>query len=92
MQAITLASNKKYKIIEQSDSINFLTWLLNTVHAYLCKKNKKKSSIVSQAFQGELIVETFTLIKDKDHQDFNINIVDIDGEQYKYEKIHQNFL
>ena len=92
MQAITLASNKKFKIIEQSDSINFLSWLLNTMHAYLCKKYKKKSSIISKSFQGELIIETFTQYKDKESEDNNPNLVELDGEIYKYEKTYQNFL
>jgi U4/U6.U5 tri-snRNP-associated protein 2 len=92
MQAITLASNKKFKIIEQSDTINFLSWLLNTIHAYLCKKYKKKSSIISKSFQGELITETFTQYKNKGNEDNNPNIVELDGEVYKYEKTYQNFL
>ena len=92
MQAITLASNGKFKIIEQSDSINFLSWILNTIHNYLCKKFKKKTSIISEAFQGELIVEKFTLYKEKENEDRNLQLIEMDGMIYKYEKTFQQFL
>lgn len=42
MQAITLASSNKFKIVEQSDSINFLSWFFNVIDTYLTKKNNFK--------------------------------------------------
>lgn len=44
MQAVILASQKRFKIVEQSDAINFLSWLLNTTHDYFVKKNKVNRS------------------------------------------------
>jgi hypothetical protein len=93
MQAITLASNGKFKIIEQSDSINFLSWLLNTLHNYFCKKYKKNSSIVSKTFQGELIVETFTNYKPSQSDGIDSKVLfEMDGSRYLYEKRIQHFL
>lgn len=90
MQAITLASNKMFKILEQSDSINFLTWFLNTVHNYLSKKYKSKETIISKSFQGKLIIETFTEVK-RDNQKSGENYIEIDGIYYTYESKIQNF-
>jgi hypothetical protein len=93
MQAITLASNGKFKIIEQSDSINFLSWLLNTLHDYLVKKYKKKSTVISKTFQGELLVETFTQFKEIDEISLEGKmLVEMDGLKYFYEKRPQKFL
>jgi U4/U6.U5 tri-snRNP-associated protein 2 len=89
MQAITLASNGKYKIIEQSDSINFVSWLLNTLHDYLCKKNKTKKSIISNTFQGELIVENLALYKEQEDRN---DIIELEGLRYIYSKQVQKFL
>jgi hypothetical protein len=42
MQAVTLASNKRFKIVEQSDPINFLSWFFNSLNEYLVKNTNKK--------------------------------------------------
>lgn len=91
MQAVTPASNKLFKIVEHSDAISFLTWFMNTVHNYLCKKNKSKSSIISDCFQGVLKVETFTKIKEGDGGKFKQNIVELDGIRYYHDVKLQNF-
>ncbi len=44
MQAITLASSNRFKIVKQSDPINFLSWFFNSINDYLAKKNKNKNS------------------------------------------------
>lgn len=49
LQAVTNASQKKFKLTEQSDPVEFMTWLLNTLHKKL-KKHKKKS-IIHKTFQ-----------------------------------------
>ncbi len=92
MQAITLASKNKFKIVEQSDSINLLSWLLNTMHEYFCRKNNTSKSIISETFQGKLLLETFTLLKDGEKTGMNDKIVDIHGSRYKYESKEQKFL
>jgi U4/U6.U5 tri-snRNP-associated protein 2 len=89
MQAITLASNKTFKIIQQSDAINFLSWFLNILHSYLSKKYNTKESIVTKSFQGKLLVETFTMVKDPNIPEENL--ITIDEIKYTYESKIQNF-
>ena len=92
MQSITLASKNRFKIVEQSDSINFLSWFLNTVHDYLSKRNKSRKTIISESFQGQLLIETFTILKDSDKVAVNDTLVEEDGIRYKYEAKEQSFL
>ncbi|PKI66404.1 hypothetical protein CRG98_013206 [Punica granatum] len=49
------ASKKRFRIGVQSDPVEFMSWLLNTLHADL-RTSKKDSSIIHQCFQGELEV------------------------------------
>lgn len=55
LQAVMKASKKRFRIGAQSDPVEFMSWLLNTLHADL-RKSKKSSSIIYQCFQGELEV------------------------------------
>ncbi|KAI5327187.1 hypothetical protein L3X38_026583 [Prunus dulcis] len=55
LQAVMKASKKRFRIAEQSDPVEFMSWLLNTLHADL-RTSKKDSSIVYECFQGELEV------------------------------------
>ncbi|KAL0443008.1 UNVERIFIED_CONTAM: U4/U6.U5 tri-snRNP-associated protein 2 [Sesamum latifolium] len=54
-QAVMKASKKRFRIGAQSDPVEFMSWLLNTLHGDL-KSLKKGSSIIHQCFQGELEV------------------------------------
>ncbi|CAI5463932.1 unnamed protein product [Closterium sp. Yama58-4] len=67
LQAIMLASKKRFLIGQQSDPLDLLSWLLNTLHADLAKsaaaaakaagkKAHRISSIIQECFQGELEV------------------------------------
>lgn len=100
MQSITLASCNKFKIVEQNDSINFLSWFLNTTNEFLIKKNKKNtceksinSTIISDCFQGRLLIEIFTILKESDMEKITYldRIIEEDGVKYKYESKEQNF-
>ncbi|KAI3680455.1 hypothetical protein L6452_35226 [Arctium lappa] len=55
LQAVMKASKKRFRIGAQSDPVEFMSWLLNTLHKDL-KNSKTKSSIIHQCFQGELEV------------------------------------
>ncbi|KAI8880301.1 cysteine proteinase [Backusella circina FSU 941] len=57
LQEISNASNKRFKLTEQSNAIDFLSWFLNTLHRDLGGK-KKKSSVIYKQFQGEVQVES----------------------------------
>uniref|UniRef100_A0A2P2L0V3 U4/U6.U5 tri-snRNP-associated protein 2-like n=1 Tax=Rhizophora mucronata TaxID=61149 RepID=A0A2P2L0V3_RHIMU len=54
LQAVMKASKKRFRIGQQSDPVEFIAWLLNTLHAEL--KTSRKSSIIYECFQGELEV------------------------------------
>ncbi|KAI3742831.1 hypothetical protein L1987_60527 [Smallanthus sonchifolius] len=49
------ASKKRFRIGAQSDPVEFMSWLLNTLHTDL-KSSRTKKSIIHQCFQGELEV------------------------------------
>ncbi|KAK9147240.1 hypothetical protein Scep_005997 [Stephania cephalantha] len=55
LQAVMKASKKRFRIGAQSDPVEFMSWLLNTLHADL-RSSKKNSSIIYKCFQGELEV------------------------------------
>ena len=44
LQAVASTSNKRFKITEQGDPIEFLSWLLNTLHKALGGTKKSNSS------------------------------------------------
>jgi U4/U6.U5 tri-snRNP-associated protein 2 len=54
LQEVSVASNKKFKITEQGDPLDFLSWLLNALHRDLGGTRKPNSSIIYSIFQGEL--------------------------------------
>lgn len=55
LQAVMKSSKKRFRIGVQSDPVEFMSWLLNTLHADL-RTSKKSSSIIYNCFQGELEV------------------------------------
>ncbi len=53
----------------------------------------KYIAIISETFQGKLLVETFTKVKGSNINELdNCSYVEIDGFIYKYEKKVQKFL
>ncbi|GAV76094.1 UCH domain-containing protein/zf-UBP domain-containing protein [Cephalotus follicularis] len=55
LQEVMKASKKRFRIGQQSDPVEFMSWLLNTLHADL-GTSRKSSSIIHKCFQGELEV------------------------------------
>ncbi|XP_076899728.1 uncharacterized protein LOC143553671 [Bidens hawaiensis] len=54
LQAVMKASKKRFRIGAQSDPVEFMSWLLNTLHTDLkTSRTKNKNSIIHQCFQGE---------------------------------------
>lgn len=51
MQAVMLASKKKFKIESQSDTVEFLSWLLNTLHFDLTGGKPRKRSVIHDSLQ-----------------------------------------
>ncbi|CAL5229982.1 g13414 [Coccomyxa viridis] len=58
MQQVMAASSKRFTIEKKSDPVEFLSWLLNTIHSDLTGGKRKKPSIISKCFQGELEITT----------------------------------
>jgi U4/U6.U5 tri-snRNP-associated protein 2 len=59
LQEISLKSNKKFTLTNQSDPVEFLSWFLNNLHLALGgSKTKAGSSMIQQVFQGKLKVES----------------------------------
>lgn len=51
LQAVMKASNKRFQIGVQSDPVEFMSWLLNTLHSNLKSSKKKNRSIIYDCFQ-----------------------------------------
>jgi U4/U6.U5 tri-snRNP-associated protein 2 len=51
LQAVMKASEKRFQIGVQSDPVEFMSWLLNTLHAKLRSSKKKNRSIIYDCFQ-----------------------------------------
>jgi len=58
LQAIMSASANRFKIGEQCDPMDFLAWLLNSLHTALGGTRKAGSSIIHSTFQGSVKVTT----------------------------------
>ncbi|KAF9574643.1 hypothetical protein EC968_005873 [Mortierella alpina] len=58
LQEISNASNRKFKLTEQSDPLAFLSWFLNALHKDLGGSKKRDSSIIYSTFQGEVSIES----------------------------------
>ncbi|KAL9273245.1 Ubiquitin carboxyl-terminal hydrolase 39-like protein [Drosera capensis] len=79
LQAVMKASKKRFRIGAQSDPVEFMSWLLNTLHADI--RTKKNYSVIYQCFQGEL--EVVKEIQRKALPAKEENGEDIDGESEK---------
>jgi U4/U6.U5 tri-snRNP-associated protein 2 len=62
LQEVGRVSAGKFTMVEQGDPIEFLGWILNTLHRDLGGGKKRDSSMIYRAFQGELRLETQAVI------------------------------
>lgn len=58
MQAVMSSSGKKFTTEKQADPVEFLSWLVNTLHSDLTGGKRKKRSVITDSLQGELEVVT----------------------------------
>ena len=86
-QAITLTSEKKFRPGVQSDPIQFLAWLLNKLHRDL-GGGKKKESIISKCFQGELTIRTEKMIEVDEEVVENVAPL-VDNSAFNLASIHE---
>jgi U4/U6.U5 tri-snRNP-associated protein 2 len=61
VQEIARLSKKRFSLEKRMDPVDLLAYLLNTLHAGL-GGTKKKSSIIHKVFQGELRIQSRTVI------------------------------
>lgn len=64
---VTKRSNGKFTTIEQGDPVEFLGWLINTLHRDLGGSRKRNSSVIYTTFQGKVQIETQKIITHKDY-------------------------
>ncbi|CRG87984.1 U4/U6,U5 tri-snRNP-associated protein 2 [Talaromyces islandicus] len=61
LQEIALRSSKRFTLTHQSDPVEFLSWFLNNLHLSLGgskRPSKTPTSVIQQAFQGHLRIES----------------------------------
>lgn len=63
LNAVVTASGKQFNIGEKTDPIQFLAWFLNTMHMSLGGTRRRKSSIISRAFQGAVDITTDAVVR-----------------------------
>ncbi|EJU00155.1 hypothetical protein DACRYDRAFT_55351 [Dacryopinax primogenitus] len=66
LQEVTRASAGKFKITEQGDPVEFMSWLLNILHKGLGGTKKRDSSVIYHTFQGEVRLDTQQIIVKSD--------------------------
>jgi U4/U6.U5 tri-snRNP-associated protein 2 len=66
LQEVGKRSGGKFKMTEQGDPVEFLGWLVNTLHRDLGGSKKKGSSVIYSTFQGKVQIETQQVITHKD--------------------------
>lgn len=67
LQEVTKRSGGKFQITEQGDPVEFLGWLVNTLHRDLGGTKKRGSSIIYSTFQGKVQIETQQVITHKEY-------------------------
>ncbi|CAO1633644.1 unnamed protein product [Parajaminaea phylloscopi] len=58
LQEVNTASKGRFRLMEQGDPVEFLGWLLNQLHLDLNGGSRKRPSIISACFQGEVRIES----------------------------------
>ncbi|EXJ65403.1 ubiquitin thiolesterase [Cladophialophora yegresii CBS 114405] len=58
LQEIALRSSKRFTLTQQSDPVELLTWVLNSLHSMLGGSRKALSSPIHRCFQGKLRMES----------------------------------
>lgn len=83
LQEVANASHGKFKLTEQADPVEFLGWLLNRLHHDLAGGSsaaRKRPTIITRCFQGEVRVESQNVIvRTGLEDDDNVDKLDYDG-------------
>jgi len=62
LQEVAKRSGGKFKMTEQGDPVEFLGWIVNTLHRDLGGTKKRNSSVIYSTFQGKVQIETQQII------------------------------
>lgn len=77
LQAVVKCSKKKFQITSQGDPIEFLSWLLNSLHITLNGTKNPNSSIIYKLFQGKMKIYTRKIAP------VDLDDNELDSEEYK---------
>ncbi|PWY96962.1 cysteine proteinase [Testicularia cyperi] len=58
LQQVVSASHGRFTLTQQADPVDFLGWLLNTLHLELTGGKRRRESIISRCFQGQVCIES----------------------------------
>ncbi|KAL2936932.1 U4/U6.U5 tri-snRNP-associated protein 2 [Bienertia sinuspersici] len=73
LQAVIKASDNRFQMGVQSDPVEFMSWLLDTLHLHLTSSNNN-TSIITQCFQGQL--EVVKEIESKGRREYGVAVAD----------------
>lgn len=87
LQEVTKRSAGKFKLTERGDPVEFLGWLVNTLHRDLGGTKKRNSSVIYSTFQGKVQIETQQIIT---HKEYSRPIFDVSrGELFRFSRPKQ---
>lgn len=58
VQEVVNASHQKFSLVHQGDTLEFLSWFLNTLHRELSELYGDQRTVVYQAFQGWIQIQS----------------------------------
>ena len=87
LQILPKISNQQFTLNKQSDVVPFLSWFINVLNNYFInQKAEIKENLIQKYINGEIQIETYTLIKDRNQVlKMKKKIVKIDGIEYTYD-------
>ncbi|EDQ92814.1 uncharacterized protein MONBRDRAFT_13756 [Monosiga brevicollis MX1] len=89
LQAVNNGSKRQFRLTEQADPVDLLSWLLNTLQR---KLSKRGSNIVADTFQGRMRVTSRKLPPPPDVQEVSGLRIDPNSEEYQDKVSEQKFL
>lgn len=81
LQEVGKRSAGKFKITERGDPVEFLGWLVNTLHRDLGGTKKRGSSVIYSTFQGKVQIETQQVIT---HKEYSRPIFDVSRGELRF--------
>uniref|UniRef100_A0A1I8G0W6 ubiquitinyl hydrolase 1 n=1 Tax=Macrostomum lignano TaxID=282301 RepID=A0A1I8G0W6_9PLAT len=92
LQAVVLCSKKRFQFTVQSDAVDFMSWLLNTLHMGLNGTKSVSSSIVNKTFRGKMRIYSHKVIPVELTEEQRLLLAHTDEYTEKVEESHFLFL